>query len=223
MRRDQRESSTPVSPWEIEVGGLGDEDHEQIECGEEKESEEAKSPEVLRDPGAPTPKEVEQHNVTHLPFRSWCPHCVSGKAQDRQHKKRENQDEKQIPEIVFDYVFLASAEDDETIPIRVARDWHTHMLFAHAVPRKGMVCHHGADAMEKDIEKLGYKEIILKSDGEPAIKAVQEEVKRRRTDSAERSAGRGRALKSHGSRLAENSRRGEARSYGAGYLKAGGA
>merc|ERR1712240_2189 len=127
-------------------------------------------------------KEVEQHNVTHLPFRSWCPHCVSGKAQDRNHKKRENQDEKQIPEIVFDYVFLASAEDEETIPIQVARDRRTQMLFAHVVPRKGMVCQHGADAMEKDIETLGYKEIILKSDGEPAIRSVQEEVKRRRKD-----------------------------------------
>ena len=91
MRRDRRESSTPVSPLEVEVGGVDDEDCEAIECGEEKESEEAKTPEVLRDPGAPTPKEVEQHNVTHLPFRSWCPHCVSGKAQDRSHKKRETQ------------------------------------------------------------------------------------------------------------------------------------
>ena len=56
------------------------------------------------------------------------------------------------------------------------------MLFAHVVPRKGMVSQHGADALEKDIEKMGYKEIILKSDGEPAIRAVQEEVKRRRIE-----------------------------------------
>ena len=49
---------------------MEDEDLEQLECGEEKESDEAKPPEVLRDPGAPTPKEVEHHNVTHLPFRS---------------------------------------------------------------------------------------------------------------------------------------------------------
>ena len=89
-----------VSPCEMDVGGCEDEDFEQIEC-EERESEEARAPEVLRDPGAPTPKEVEDHNVTHLPFRSWCLHCVSGKAQDRPHKRSENQNEKQIPEIVF--------------------------------------------------------------------------------------------------------------------------
>ena len=74
---------------------MDDEDFEEIVCEEEERaSEEAKKPEVLRDPGAPTPREVEEHNVTHLPFRSWCPHCVSGKAQYRHHKQREGQDKK---------------------------------------------------------------------------------------------------------------------------------
>ena len=184
---------------EWEVGGFEDEeDFEKIECDEDDVSGEAKPPEVLRDPGAPTPKEVDEHNVTHLPFRSWCPHCVNGKAQDRHHKKQD-QNEKTIPEIVFDYVFLATADDEETIPIQVARDRRTQMIFAHVVPRKGMISQHGADAMEKDIEKLGYKEIILKSDGEPAIKSVQEEVKRRRKDNT----------------ILENSAPGDSRSNGA--------
>ena len=143
-----------VRPLVEEVGDVENEDFEEIKC-QEDESEEARRPEVLRDPGAPTPKEIEEHNVTHLPFRSWCPHCVSGKAQDRHHRRRENTDEKQIPEIVFDYVFMASAEDEETIPVQVARDRRTQMLFAHVVPRKGMISQHGADAMERDIEKLG--------------------------------------------------------------------
>ena len=37
--------------------------------------------------------------------------------------------------------------------------------------------------MIKDIKKLGYSEVVLKCDGEPALKSVQEEVKRRRTES----------------------------------------
>ena len=100
---DQREvPSIPVRPLEREVGEVEGEDFEEIEC-ENKESEEARAPEVLRDPGAPTAKEIEEHNTTHLPFRSWCPHCVTGKAQDRPHRmKKEAQMEKQVPEIVFD-------------------------------------------------------------------------------------------------------------------------
>ena len=63
MRRDGfdlRESSLkPVSPCELEVGGFGDDTLEEIDCGKEHDSGEARSPEVLRDPGAPTPREVE--------------------------------------------------------------------------------------------------------------------------------------------------------------------
>ena len=36
--------------------------------------------------------------------------------------------------------------------------------------------------MIKVIKKLGYSEVILKCDGEPALKSVQEEVKRTRTE-----------------------------------------
>ena len=68
LKRDRRDvprlSVKSVRPLELEVGGFEDEDFEEISC-EEKESEEAKLPEVLRDPGAPTPREIEEHNVTH--------------------------------------------------------------------------------------------------------------------------------------------------------------
>ena len=36
--------------------------------------------------------------------------------------------------------------------------------------------------MIKDLKKLGYSEVILKCDGEPALKSVQEEVKRKRPE-----------------------------------------
>lgn len=39
---------------------------------------------------------------------------------------------------------------------------------------------YGADELIDDIEKLGLKDIILKSDGETALKVIQAEVKRRR-------------------------------------------
>ena len=58
MRREHS-SDSPISvrPVEWEVGGFEDEeDFEQIRCEEDSTSEEAKQPEVLRDPGAPTPR-----------------------------------------------------------------------------------------------------------------------------------------------------------------------
>ena len=42
-----------------------------------------------------------------------------------------------------------------------------------------MVQDHGVTQLLADLKLLGYSEVILKCDGEPALKAVQEEVKRR--------------------------------------------
>ena len=169
------EEDDPVRPKPEESG----EEFRDIEL--ECEEEEAREPRVLRDPGAPTEAEVERHNMTHMPFRSWCPACVEGKARDKHHQKSEDQGEKGIPEIVFDYCFLGS-EDEETIAIQVARDRRTRMIFAHVVPKKGFSHEHGAAEMIKDIVKLGYNEIILKCDGEPALKTIQEEVQKQRPE-----------------------------------------
>ena len=35
---------------------------------------------VVPNPKQPTEKEVKEHNVTHTPYRSWCPHCVTAAA-----------------------------------------------------------------------------------------------------------------------------------------------
>ena len=48
---------------------------------------------VARNPGDPTDKEVEEHNVTHLPHRSWCPVCVKARGKEVAHKKVREQGE----------------------------------------------------------------------------------------------------------------------------------
>ena len=39
--------------------------------------------EGLRDPGQPSPAERAEHDLTHIPYRPWCKHCVRGKAKGR--------------------------------------------------------------------------------------------------------------------------------------------
>ena len=36
-------------------------------------------------PVLPSEAEVEQHDLTHLPFRSWCRHCVRAKGKESPH------------------------------------------------------------------------------------------------------------------------------------------
>ena len=44
----------------------------------EEVSEEVVPAKVVCAPCLPSPEEVEAHNAIHIPFRSWCAHCVSG-------------------------------------------------------------------------------------------------------------------------------------------------
>ena len=53
----------------------GDEEH-----GSGHEQEEAINARVAVIPKRPPQEEVDAHMLTHMPLRSWCPHCVRGKS-----------------------------------------------------------------------------------------------------------------------------------------------
>ena len=61
----------------------------------------------------------------------------------------------------------------------IVRDRRTQMLSARVVPRKGMIEDRCASSLMSDLERPGYKEVILKYDGEPAMKRLQAGLKRR--------------------------------------------
>lgn len=54
------------------------------------------------------------------------------------------------------------------------------MLFAHGAARKGLAHEHGAAEMLRGTQNMGDHEVILKCDGEPALRNLQEDVKKRR-------------------------------------------
>ena len=98
---------------------------------------------VVRKPEEPTQKELEEHMVTHIPFRAWCPHCVKGRAKAGPH--RENKSENTMPTIDMDYCYMKYKDDDRNnddreircMPILVIKDTTTGYINANVVPRKG--------------------------------------------------------------------------------------
>jgi hypothetical protein len=54
----------------------------------------------------PSDKDVEEHERTHVPFRSWCKHCVKGKAKSHPHYSRNNKEEYGVPIISWDYFYM---------------------------------------------------------------------------------------------------------------------
>ena len=65
------------------------EKHEAAVCGIDEEADGGASREVRKmvSPQMPSQQEVEAHELTHLPFRNWCRHCMRGRGKEMPHKK----------------------------------------------------------------------------------------------------------------------------------------
>eukprot|EP00972_Heterocapsa_arctica_P065712 9698338-Heterocapsa_arctica.AAC.1 len=80
-----------------------------------------------------------------------------------------------MPCVCLDYCFLRDAEQAETLTCLVCRDADTKTVFADVCPKKGAL-EYSIDQALKNIKKLGYKWIALKTDQEPALVALAYEV-----------------------------------------------
>ena len=86
------------------------------------------------------------------------------------HKRVDKEDE-QLPTLACDYGFFGKAA------YLVVKDRQSRAIWSHLVPAKGVDNPYGAKKLLADVQWSGYKRLNLKSDQEPAIRAVCEYVK----------------------------------------------
>ena len=55
----------------------------------------------------PTAKEVEEHAITHIPFRSWCKHCVKGRAVNYGHYVSADKEDQSVPVISLSLIHIS--------------------------------------------------------------------------------------------------------------------
>jgi len=67
-------------------------------------------------------------------------------------------------------------QEEKGSPIMVIKDKRTKRILARMIPQKG-VSKYAIKKLKIDIDQMGYKKIILKSDNEPAIMALKQAVK----------------------------------------------
>ena len=91
----------------------------------------------LPTPVEPSSEEIEAHMLTHLPYRSWCPHCVRGKGKSMAHRRMEAELSHSVPHVSMDYSFLGQ-EDEKTMPVALVRGRASKTTFSHVVPCKGI-------------------------------------------------------------------------------------
>ena len=160
---------------------------------------------VKRRPYTPSPKEVEEHEATHYPYRAWCRHCVAGAGRLDGHaavcEKLRDQD---CDTIAVDYGYFNdiskdttedAAAKEETLPDHAAENQdkddqekhktHTPIIFATdrrfgsvfaaVVPEKG-VNTHAVGALREYVLGLGLTRVKLRSDGERPVRALLDQV-----------------------------------------------
>ena len=132
----------------------------------------------VHDPKLPNEEEVREHYLSgHMPYRSWCHHCVRGRGRERDHTKKGDESTQGIPEYHMDYCFPGD-EHGERLTVLVIIERYTKMKKAVVVPSKGSTGSYAAGMVNELIHECGDKDrdVIVKSDQEPAIQFLVEDV-----------------------------------------------
>ena len=168
-QRFSEHNRTPVMPLQAQ---------ESAEYNLDEPATEMVKPKVFTDTHLPSQSEVEQHEISHIPFRSWCEGCVMGKSHEACFKMVEK-GEGCLPCISADYLFVGDKDLEGTTQILSVKDSKSKSVFANVVPKKGAI-DFTIDEIVSDIDLLGYTDIMFKTDNEPSMTAIQDAVKRRR-------------------------------------------
>ena len=184
--------------------GRDDDGKDNLECMNMNDSDESVKPKMISAPSPPSRQEVLEHNITHLPFRCWCKHCVMGKAKADGHITTGSMAASEVPVVSLDYAFLGDKESAMTsgqdeakkdeyeedvadvkqvTKILVGRDAKSRVCTAIPVPQKGIDQDEWAVREGlRFLELLGYTSVVLKSDQESALGVVLRRLRTHRRD-----------------------------------------
>ncbi len=188
---DIKRNSDDVDPFRCEpCGGSGT-----VVINNEEETAKLKA---AASPVRPSEAEVEEHRLTHLPYRNWCPECVAGRGLGEQRGRHAGR-RHDLPRVGIDYWFITSGglktrremvdeypRTDEgnnaleaaraqpkLMKCLVIRCHESKAVFAHSVPVKGRdEDNYVANLIASDISFMGHIKLLLKSDNEPALLAL---------------------------------------------------
>ena len=134
-------------------------------------------PHSLQAPFTPSRQEVLEHELTHLPYRSWRECCRRGKSVSHGHYNRpETEEENKVPLAALDYAFLSKTDGDDQelseVKTAVIKGKSSKCVFPIPISQKG-VGKEEDDSVQhllKVLDDLGYSEIIFRCDQESALK-----------------------------------------------------
>ena len=127
-------------------------------------------------PKVPTPEEIQQHNLTHEPYKDWCEICVKHRARQDAHPKSSHENAGHSV-ISFDFCYTKAVPDTmaekdvDTMISLVMIDSATGYL--HSVPLRSK---NQWNLMVRELLGftgiLGHSEIVFYCDNEPTLRQL---------------------------------------------------
>ena len=141
---------------------------------DEKDVEAAGSGEAIVAKAYPAPKfpsaeEVEAHNLTHLPYRSWCKWCVMSRRPNAPHRSG-GRKERSLPLLVGDYCFLRDARDESLMPVFIGRMCPSLSVVVIPCTNKGAIDDYAINRLADFIRNTGVRHLVYMSDQEGSIR-----------------------------------------------------
>ena len=136
---------------------------------EEDEQQQAVPAKGLKSPDQPTPQGRAEHNLTHLPFRSWCKQCIQNKSKSDAHPKQQRNSK--APVVQFDFCYFKSLGEQKTTLILTGIDIETGMAMAVVVGNKTQDFNYQVQCIQSFLMECGrvlavLSNTVLQSDQE---------------------------------------------------------
>ena len=134
----------------------------------------------VKAPRQPTEVERSLHELTHIPFRSWCDFCLSCKSKSDAQRQVADEPEgrREVPAIQLDYAYGKSENHEKLLCVLVAVDCWTKMLLAMPLNSKGSNMKLQAEQLVRFSLNLNYYDMVeFVADSEPTTKSLLESVR----------------------------------------------
>ena len=128
---------------------------------EEEEQQQAIPAKGIKSPEQPRPQERAEHNLTHLPFRSWCQLCVQSKGKADAYKQQKQTST--TPVLQFDFCYFKTIGEIRTTPILTGIDVETGMAMAVVTDNKSGDFTYHVQAIQAFLLKCGRVQATLNS------------------------------------------------------------
>ena len=131
----------------------------------------------IPEPAQPSKKEVDRHNLTHINYRSWCPHCVAGRRSNSQHRSQTS-NRRNVPLFCADYCYVKDVDDPHPLTVMVGRLYPSRAMFATACDTKGAE-DEAVGRLATFFNESGLPKLVYKTDQEHSLKSAIGEALRR--------------------------------------------